>query len=89
MRFLKLLFIGSVILSGLKVTAQESVSLAGTWQFKLDSQDVGIQQKWYDQPFEGSVQLPGTLDDARVGAGTQLSDTKLVKEVLLRTNLTK
>jgi beta-galactosidase/beta-glucuronidase len=36
--------------------------LAGTWQFSLDTADVGIQQKWFLTDLADSVYLPGTTD---------------------------
>ena len=67
-----------------QVTAQEKISLAGQWKVKLDSQNVGVQQKWYIQRFEKVIQLPGTLDDAGIGKETTLSADKMEKEVVLK-----
>jgi beta-galactosidase/beta-glucuronidase len=61
----------------------ESISLAGTWTLKLDSMNVGLQQKWYDQSFSQQITLPGTLDDAGIGATPSLSTDSLYKAVLM------
>jgi len=43
-----------------QVNAQQ-ISLQGTWQFKIDEQDQGIKQKWYQQQFAETVKLPGSM----------------------------
>jgi hypothetical protein len=85
MRFLKIFTIVILLLTAFQLQAQETISLAGKWSVKLDSLDLGISQKWFNQPqFEKSIQLPGTLDDAGIGAKTKLSANKIEKEVLLK-----
>jgi len=50
------------------VTAHEAtLSLAGTWQFRLDPDNVGIEQAWYAQALEDTVTLPGTTDENKKG----------------------
>ncbi|NQV35033.1 MAG: beta-galactosidase, partial [Phycisphaeraceae bacterium] len=50
------------------VPAQETtLSLAGTWQFRLDPDDVGVKEKWYAQELQDRVQLPGTTDENHKG----------------------
>jgi hypothetical protein len=39
----------------------ESIDLSGTWRFKLDSQDVGVEQKWDAEILPDTINLPGTL----------------------------
>jgi len=55
--------------AGSSVSAAETATLplAGTWKFKLDSGDVGVKEKWFDQAFEDTVQLPGTTDENQKG----------------------
>jgi hypothetical protein len=43
------------------------VDLSGTWQFALDTADVGIEQKWYLTELDDSIDLPGTTDSNRKG----------------------
>jgi hypothetical protein len=38
------------------------VDISGTWQFALDTADVGIEQKWYLTELDDSINLPGTTD---------------------------
>ncbi len=61
----------------------ESISLAGTWSVKLDSMNIGIQERWYDQLFSQQIKLPGTLDDAGIGARPTFSTDSIYKDVLL------
>ena len=84
MRFLRILFIYSLFFTALTGKAQETLSLAGQWKVKLDSQNEGIQQKWFTREFERTIQLPGTLDDAGIGEKSSLSEEKMEKEVVLK-----
>ncbi|MEO7983469.1 MAG: sugar-binding domain-containing protein, partial [Bacteroidota bacterium] len=46
----------------LKVPGQEQlISLAGTWKFSIDRNDVGIKEKWFDQQLNETIQLPGSM----------------------------
>ena len=45
----------------------QSIDLAGEWAFALDPYDVGITEKWYNQPLIGSVRLPGSLQEQGYG----------------------
>jgi hypothetical protein len=44
-----------------------TLSLAGTWKFRLDAGDVGVKEKWFAQMFDDTVQLPGTTDENHKG----------------------
>jgi hypothetical protein len=41
---------------------RHTISLAGQWQFSVDSADVGIKQKWYLTALRDVIDLPGTTD---------------------------
>lgn len=44
------------------------VDLSGEWVCKLDENEEGIQQKWYERTIEGDiVLLPGTLNENGIG----------------------
>jgi hypothetical protein len=45
----------------------EKISLAGTWSFRLDAEDVGVKEKWFAKTFDDTVQLPGTTDENQKG----------------------
>ena len=44
-----------------------TISLAGTWRFRLDANDVGVKEKWFDQTYKDIVKLPGTTDENQKG----------------------
>ncbi|MEM6395122.1 MAG: sugar-binding domain-containing protein [Bacteroidota bacterium] len=45
-----------------------SISLAGDWSVMLDPEDMGEQEKWYENAIEAkTISLPGTLAEADMG----------------------
>lgn len=50
------------------------LSLAGTWRFALDPDDVGMEQEWQKRTLEDELRLPGSLQEQGqgndVGIGT-------------------
>jgi hypothetical protein len=84
MKLLRILILSGLCFAASQSGAQKVMSLAGRWYVKLDSQNVGLQQKWFNQKFERTIQLPGTLDDAKIGNETKLNADELQKEVLLK-----
>ncbi len=52
-----------------------NISLAGEWQVKLDSTNIGTSN-WASNKFKGTkINLPGTLDDAGIGKPNKLVPT--------------
>lgn len=49
-----------------------TISLAGEWQFAMDSTDTGITDKWFERSFTDKIQLPGTTDEAGYGIPNSL-----------------
>jgi hypothetical protein len=45
----------------------QTISLAGTWRFALDPEDVGVDQRWFSKTFDDTVRLPGTTDENHKG----------------------
>jgi hypothetical protein len=43
------------------------VSLAGTWRFRLDHKNTGVDEKWFAEKLDDSVTLPGTTDTNHKG----------------------
>jgi len=43
------------------VNPREKISLAGEWKFKIDSLNIGVENKWYNNPFSETVILPGSM----------------------------
>ncbi|MCF3111924.1 glycoside hydrolase family 2 [Niabella sp. CC-SYL272] len=66
-----------------QVYAQQDISLAGTWQVRLDKEDRGIEEQWFGKDEGRTVKLPGTLDDAGIGDPTKLDTNVMNKEVML------
>ena len=83
MRAYRLIFLISAFCCTTQLSAQETISLAGEWTVKTDEQETGEQQQWYKQSFDRKIQLPGTLDDAGIGAASTLSTDSLGREILL------
>lgn len=56
--------------------AQNKINLEGTWGFKLDENDKGVSQEWYNKALNSgeTIQLPGTTDEAKKGLKTSGSD---------------
>jgi hypothetical protein len=51
--------------------AQTTLSLAGLWQLQLDPADQGVAQRFWEQEFDDTIQLPNTT--ARAGKGEPLT----------------
>lgn len=49
-----------------------TTSLAGEWEFAIDSTDVGITEEWYAGSLDDRIQLPGTTDEAGYGTPNSL-----------------
>lgn len=47
--------------------SDETRSLAGTWRFQLDPDDVGIEERWFDRELEAAIELPGTTNEHEKG----------------------
>lgn len=69
--FLLLLAFTVALLPACKEPAT-TLSLAGNWQFAMDSTDVGIDEQWYNRSFTDEITLPGTLDEAGYGTPNPL-----------------
>jgi beta-galactosidase/beta-glucuronidase len=41
---------------------RSTINLSGYWQFDLDSDNIGIEQKWFLKELSDSIKLPGTTD---------------------------
>nr|WP_129733037.1 sugar-binding domain-containing protein [Parabacteroides goldsteinii] len=53
---------------------QNSQSLSGTWQFRLDPENKGLKDNWQKTSFTDHIILPGTTDEAGYGEKTSGSD---------------
>lgn len=48
-----------------------TIDLSGEWQFKMDSLNKGIAEKWFEQKFAETVRLPGSM--AENGKGLEIT----------------
>ncbi len=62
-------FLSSILFGGgsKKQFVRESIDLSGVWQFQLDPENAGIEQKWFDKNLIDSIFLPGTTDSNKKG----------------------
>lgn len=49
------------------VVTRQTTDLSGTWQFALDTNNSGINEKWYSSDLHDSIELPGTTDLGKKG----------------------
>ncbi len=40
--------------------SQESISLKGNWNFRLDPENIGLVDKWFEEVLPDDVSLPGS-----------------------------
>ncbi|MGL5562985.1 MAG: sugar-binding domain-containing protein, partial [Tannerellaceae bacterium] len=74
---MKNIILSSIALASLvasSVSAQEYQSLAGRWRFKLDENNKGVGEQWYNSTLPQYISLPGTTDEAGYGEKTTGSD---------------
>jgi beta-galactosidase/beta-glucuronidase len=45
-----------------------SIDLSGDWRFRLDREDIGIQQRWFVDVLSDKVRLPGSIQEQGFGA---------------------
>jgi len=59
----------ALILTAAGVAAQDdtSVDLSGSWRFRLDAQDAGVQQRWFAADLPDTIRLPGSLQSQGYG----------------------
>lgn len=63
------ILIGIILLAALPsawafdATDENTLSLAGTWAFRLDPNDSGVDENWFSHVLEDAIKLPGTTDE--------------------------
>lgn len=63
--------------------AERSLDLAGSWRFRLDPDDAGVQQRWFATDLPGRIQLPGSLQAQGYGNDPAV-DTKWTGDIIDR-----
>jgi beta-galactosidase/beta-glucuronidase len=48
-------------------TQSNTISLAGTWRFQLDRDDMGVEEHWFDRALTHRIELPGALQNQGFG----------------------
>ncbi|SER85057.1 glycoside hydrolase family 2 TIM barrel-domain containing protein [Pedobacter rhizosphaerae] len=61
----------------------QTITLAGQWDVKLDSNNVGKANHWFKGFTSHKISLPGTLDDAKIGKQVVQDTLNINKPVLL------
>ena len=46
---------------------KSELSLQGIWKFKMDPQDKGINENWFNQSFSETIQLPASMTERGLG----------------------
>ncbi|MEC0232132.1 sugar-binding domain-containing protein [Paenibacillus alba] len=69
-----------------RIVAQEdttNINLSGTWIYRLDDEDIGIPERWFEKQFsrDNKIQLPGTTSENRIGEPLEL-ELELSKETV-------
>ena len=49
------------------IHAAATLDLSGRWNFRLDPQDAGVDQKWFDKTLQNKISLPGILESQGYG----------------------
>lgn len=60
------LLIICIFLAGV-VSAQQSIDLAGSWGFRIDREDRGIKEQWFNQSANERINLPGSMPEKGKG----------------------
>jgi len=71
---MKMKFLASLLLATcffLNISAAETISLDGQWQFALDRSDAGITEHWFAKNLADKIRLPGILESQ--GYGDEIS----------------
>jgi beta-galactosidase/beta-glucuronidase len=71
MKYYCLILIALFGIYSCKQSQNPAIDLAGEWQFQIDPQDVGEQEKWFEKNLPDTVQLPGSM--AENGKGNDIT----------------
>ena len=63
----KLLFVLALVCSNLLTAQQIELDLSGNWQFRIDRDDMGEEEKWYSKDLSDNITLPGSMAESRKG----------------------
>lgn len=60
-------FIICVFFVGCSTAQKKNISLTGEWKIKLDPNNVGINEQWFNNSFNDPIKLPGSLQEQGYG----------------------
>ncbi|MFZ1291305.1 MAG: sugar-binding domain-containing protein [Melioribacteraceae bacterium] len=60
---------------------KDLINLAGNWNFRVDSNDLGVSEKWYNKILDESVNLPGSMADNGKGYSVDIN-TKWTGDII-------
>ena len=63
----RILFILSFLFVSTIVCAEKEVDISGKWQFKIDRNNLGEKEKWYECKFDETISLPGSMPEMLKG----------------------
>src|SRR5512133_258937 len=58
---LSVLFLSVISLASCDNENRKYIDLSGEWEFRIDQEDKGVSEKWYNADFEEVVNLPGSM----------------------------
>ena len=61
------IFFFILCLCNLSVNSQNTIDLSGKWQFQIDRDDMGEQQRWFDKNLNDDIHLPGSMPEMDKG----------------------
>ena len=75
MRIIAFFILLTIYLSSCENKTNTKIDLSGEWLFQVDSMDIGVQGKWFNNKLDDKVNLPGSMTTN--GKGYEVSvDTK-------------
>ncbi|MCA1802065.1 MAG: beta-glucuronidase, partial [Rhodothermaceae bacterium] len=56
-----------IVTSSCQNNDRQTIDLSGEWQFQMDPEDQGVDEKWFESDFSEIVQLPGSMVENEKG----------------------
>lgn len=63
----KHIFVFYLLLITQLLHAQNVIDLTGEWNFQIDKENKGIDEKWYARPLNDKINLPGSMPEKLKG----------------------
>lgn len=82
-RLLVLLLAILAVLPAMCLGASNTIGLEGEWAFRLDRDDKGVQEQWWQKPLADRIRLPGALQAQGYGDDVTV-DTKWTGQIVDR-----